>query len=72
MKHLALVLIVFGSCSPAPSTVDGGASGGGLAGTGGGAAGGLAGGELREEASPRQVAAPVEAPRVARAPWMRA
>lgn len=46
MKHLALVLVVFVSCSPAPSTVDGGASGGGLAGTGGGAAaaGGLAGG----------------------------
>ncbi len=44
MKHLALVLIVFGSCSAAPSTVDGGASGGGLAGTGSGAAGGLAGG----------------------------
>ena len=46
MKHLALVLAVFVSCSPAPSIVDGGASGGGLAGTGGGAAaaGGLAGG----------------------------
>lgn len=46
MKHLVLVLAVVVSCSPVPSTVDGGASGGGVVGTGGGAAaaGGAAGG----------------------------